>query len=97
MSYDPLDPKEFANWVSEDFDSAIAWLRDRIESMEGDGDYVTMRALFLLVLIALGMRDLLASGDKEYIAQNLAKLSIKADEQIEKLIDYWTVQTFAGR
>lgn len=85
-----IDPKEFADWLSDDFSEATQWLRDRIAAMEGDREYIAMRAIFLLVLVALAMREMLATGDEEFIAQHLALLSIKTDERTDELIEYWT-------
>lgn len=88
---DDMDPEAYADWLKTEPGDALNWLKGRIQELGDTPDAFAMRAMFFLVLMSLGIREMLSTGDPEFVMQHLSKLSLSMDDRIDEMLNEYMV------
>ncbi len=83
-------PEEFENFVRQEPNKAVEWLRKEIEEIDNWDLMCAAKAMFLLVLVSQSLRVLIPMVDEpEVLGERLARLSILMDDRITEMFHEW--------
>lgn len=90
-------PQEFEQFVRDEPQEAVEWLREQIKDISDPDLQIAAKAMFLLVMLSQSLRLLVASvDDPEYVATKLARVSILLDERLKEMFEVWLVKQEAN-